>query len=268
MEKKKLNYLIKIQQIAFILFLAFAIPFSAAFASNHSMKIEYAEFFSELENIYTFHPDLVKKTFWGLAKLKFPENTNRKLVEKEVFSCSQRLKPTSCMVDQFRSLKYERKIPNILYFTVNFSKISSENHSHGMRRIILNWQPESFSTPVTKTKKWLSEANLSAGSFYYYILPNIRKIKVNIIFPGEVSILIDKRAANSLFQNERICENRKCTNRESGVYQSIPNDNQDLLYVSYDESDYSYGETVMSHNVRLKVTKVKINNRLYNVESK
>ena len=234
-------------------------------AQENKTKIEYSEFFSEYQNFYLFRPEFIKKTFWGLATLKNPKTTTKKIVEKKVFRCYQSDLNSSCYYDQFLNDQKISQIPKIIIVPVVFSKISAQNLGNKRNRIYLSWEPESFNSPILDTSLFLRKANLAENSRYYNINPAIKKIKFNLVFPKTLSFVLDRKSTKSLIEVGKICKQRKCAQVKSGLYKNIPDDYQDKLYFSYKETDYSFSESIISINMHLKAVKVKLNHQIYKI---
>lgn len=246
-------------------FLLLSIAWSQLPAQENKTEIGYAEFFSEYQNFYLFHPEFVKKTFWGLASLKNPKITTKRIVEKKVFQCHQSDLMGSCYYDQFLNDQKINQIPKVIIVPVVFSKISALSVSKNKSRVFLSWEPKSFNTPIFDTSLFLKNANLAENSRDYNINPAIKRIKLNLVFPNELSFVMDKRSARSLIEVEKQCEERKCTQLTSGIYKNIPNDYKDKLYFRYKETDYSLSDSIISINMHLKAVKVKLNHQTYKI---
>jgi len=242
-----------------------------AFSANHlwaksgNNNIDYSEFFSEYQNFYLFHPNLIKKTFWGLETRINPTKMTRRMVEKKVFGCFQSHLKSSCYYDQYLNDQKIGKIPKVITVPVVFLNISKQNLGNNRHQIHLNWEPESVHSPIISKALFLEKANLAENSPYYQIKPGIKKIKFNLVLPKALSFILDRKSAKSLLAIGKDCEQHKCTTTTSGVYKNIPDDYKDKLYLIYKKTDYSLSESTISINMHLKVVKLKLNHQFYRV---
>jgi len=104
--------------ICSIILIAFSI--NHVWANTVKNNIDYSEFFSEYQNFYRFHPDLIKKTFWGLANRTNSNKMTKRMVEKEVFGCFQSRLKSSCYYDQYLNDQKIGKIPKFITVPVFF----------------------------------------------------------------------------------------------------------------------------------------------------
>jgi len=242
-----------------------------AFSVNHlwakadKSSIDYSEFFSEHQNFYLFHPDFIKKTFWGLATRTDPNQMTKRIVEKKVFGCFQSKSKSSCYYDQYLNDQKIGKIPKVIAIPVVFLNISKQNLGNNRHQIHLQWEPESFHSPTISKALFLKNANLAENSRYYQIKSGIKKIKFNLVFPKALSFILDKKSANSLLTIGKDCEQYKCTMTKSGVYKNIPDDYKDKLYLVYKKTDYNLSESTISINMHLKIVKLKLNHQFYRI---
>ncbi len=236
-------------------------------AKAGNSKIEYAEFFSEYQNFYLFHPELIKETFWGLAKPKYNNKLNRRTIEQHIFACGESYSNKTCYYDQTVFERQDKKIPKVITIPVSFSKIAVEKISKYNRQITLSWEPESFNSPTIKASFFRKLTNLAENSRYYQFRSNIQNIKFNIVFPKEFNFILNKSFADNIIEFGRECENRRCSKVISGAYKNIPNDKKDEIFLTFKEADFNVSDTIISINMYLKVVKIKLNHQFYKINN-
>ena len=236
-----------------LLFVA-VMSFTGPVHSQEQYPIEYTEFLTKAENVFLFHPELVRDVFYSLIDLKGNRATARNRINRDVLGCRRYIEGNrGCRIKKLKMEQKAQGLTGSLEVPVNFTYVQATRHTRTKQRIHLRWRPELIKPPAISLQDFLEDVWAAKESKYFKFKQGIERIQLNPILERDIYFVTDNRMADSLV----------------GVYKQLPTDKQDSITFIFDYSVPTKRHITMDFFVHLKADKVIMNKHtFYPVERK
>lgn len=236
-----------------LLFVA-VMSFTGPVHSQEQYPIEYTEFLTKAENIFLFHPELVRDVFYSLIDLKGNRSTARNRINRDVLGCRRYIEGNrGCRIKKLKMEQKAQGLTGSLEIPVNFTYVQATRHTRTKQRIHLRWRPELIKPPAISLQDFLEDVWAAKESKYFKFKQGIERIQLNPNLERDIYFVTDNRMADSLV----------------GVYKQLPTDKQDSITFIFDYSVPTKRHITMDFFIHLKADKVIMNKHtFYPVERK
>ena len=234
--------------ISFFILLLFGFQQIGTASPKQESTIDYPNFFSDSNNIFSIDPKIAKEIFFELAILLGNKKVAKSKIDQKFFSCrgaNRNRAYCSHLKKNQKSLKDNLVIPIIAKNVESYR----QGRLKKRKRLSLQWQPKTWLPPKISPKEFLDYLGAANNSKYYRLDDQILDIRLVVNFPRRIDLILDRKLADNIVD----------------LYGN-PFKTNDWINLFLDSISISKVDGTLILNLDFKVKKLSINNLLLDAE--